>query len=151
MRMTWALIGLTLTLAIPAQAETVALPVPSVLIKAGELLTNGQLVDRRMVVNDVAARNYAIAREQVAGFVARRALAAGAPIPLSAIRRPWVFREGERVVVQFAVEGLRIRGAGVALAPGVVGEEAAVRNFDTGVTVRGLVSADGVVNVGEDR
>lgn len=151
MRLSASLIIVLLASTMPARSESVAIPVPAVAIKAGEKLGEAQLVERRMVVNEVAARTYVVGREQVTGLVARRPLLAGAPIPLSALRRPWVFKEGERVVVEFASQGLSIRGAAIALVPGGFGDEVAVRNPDTGVTIRGTVGADGVVSVEGER
>ena len=131
----------------PASAQSVAIPVPAAAIRPGETLADALLVDRKMIVNEAAARAYAVEREQVVGLVARRVLAAGAPIPLGALRRPWVFKEGERVAVQFQANGLTIRGSAVALSPGTIGEDVSVRNAETGVTIRGVVSSDGSVLV----
>lgn len=139
--------GLFLAAAFQAVAGGIAVPVPSVAVHAGDVMTSELLVERRLVVNEAAARSYVVAREQVVGKVARRALMAGAAIPLNALREPWLFKDGERVVIQFASGGLNIRGAGVALQPGVLGELISVRNIDTGVTVRGVVQADGSVQV----
>lgn len=131
----------------PAAADGMAIPVPNFAVRAGEVMTGDGLVERKMVVGESAARTYVVTREQAVGKVARRALAAGAAIPLNALREPWLFKDGERIAIHFASGGLNIRGAGVALQPGVLGELINVRNIDTGVMVRGTVQTDGSVQV----
>ena len=151
MRLSGWLIIVLLASTVSVQADSLAIPVPAVAIKSGESLGDAQLVDRRMLVNEIAARTYVIDREQVTGLVARRPLQAFAPIPLSALRRPWSFKEGERVVVQFAAQGLSIRGSAIALVPGGIGDEVTLRNPDTGITIRGVVALDGAVSVEGNR
>lgn len=140
-----ALGWLLLVTPLAANAEGVTIPVPSLTVRAGEMMTGDHLTERKMIVNEAAARSYVVARTQAVGKVARRALVAGAAIPLNALREPWLFKDGERITIQFASGGLIIRGAGLALQPGVLGEAANVRNIDTGVTVRGVVQSDGSV------
>jgi flagellar basal body P-ring formation protein FlgA len=140
-----------LSMATTAWAESVGIPVPNIAIRPGDALDDALLVDRKMTVSEGAARNYVLRRDQVVGWVARRALVPGAPIALSALRRPWQFKEGERVAVQFSAGGLSMRTVAIAMGPGIVGEEVSVRNVDTGLTVRGLVRGDGIVWVGDSR
>lgn len=140
-------IGTLAATSMPAVANGILVPVPSVTVRAGDVIVNSAIDYRKLIVNEAAARSYVLAREQVVGKVARRSLPAGAAIPLNAIREPWLFKDGERVAIQFASGGLNIRGAGVALQPGVVGELINVRNIDTGVNVRGIVQPDGSVQV----
>jgi flagellar basal body P-ring formation protein FlgA len=139
--------GLMLASCLTAAADGIAIPVPNLMIRAGDTMTGDLLTERKMVVSETAARSYVVSREQAVGKVARRALAAGAAIPLNALREPWLFKDGERVAIQFVLGGLNIRGAGLALQPGVLGDVIGVRNIDTGVTVRGTVQADGSVQV----
>ena len=139
--------GLMLASSLAAVADAISIPVPSLTIRAGDTMTRDLLTERKMVVSETAARSYVMAREQAVGKVARRSLAAGAAIPLNALREPWLFKDGERIAIQFATGGLNIRGAGLALQPGVLGEVISVRNIDTNVTVRGTVQSDGSVQV----
>ena len=145
-----ALTGLVLSSqnAFAGGASTASFPVPAVVIHAGDVLSDDMLVDRRLVANRIALRTHYTSRNQIVGKVARRPLAAGAAIPMNALREPYAFQEGERVVVEYASGGLSIRGIGTALQPGVVGSSVRVRNLDTGIIVNGVVQDDGRIEVG---
>lgn len=123
-------------------------PVPSVALRTGDVLSDDIITERRLIANAIARRTHFIEREQVIGKVARRPLAAGAAIPVNALREPYAFKQGERVVVEYATGGLRIRGVAIALEPGIVGSAARARNLDTGVIVSGVVGSDGRIEVG---
>ncbi len=150
-----SVIGLALALALApdsAQAQangiTVTIPVPKVTIFPGDVLSGEVLGDLKVVLGEKATGMYITSRAAVIDKVARRTLRAGAAIPVNALRDPYAFKDGQRVEIVFGAAGLSIRGAGVAIEPGIVGSSAAVRNLDTGVVVRGLVQADGSVLLG---
>jgi flagella basal body P-ring formation protein FlgA len=124
------------------------MPVPSVTILQGDVLAEELVAEERFVVNDKVLRNYFTSREAVVGKVARRVLPKGHAIPINALRDPFLFKEGERVVLVFVTGGLSIEASGVALQPGVLGSLVNVRNADTGVVIRGLVQSNGSVQVG---
>jgi len=128
--------------------SVVSFPVPTVTIRAGEVLDDEMLMERRLVANQIALRTHYTSRDQVIGKVARRPLAAGAAIPMNALRDAYAFKEGERVVVEYTSGGLRIRGMAIALQPGVIGGSVRARNLDTGVVLNGVVQSDGRVEVG---
>lgn len=134
--------------AMAASPNATAIPVPTVTILQGDVVSDDLLVDQSVVASEKVLRNYFTSREAVAGKVARRVLPRGHAIPLNALRDPFVFKEGDRVVLVFATGGLSIEAGGVALQPGVLGSLVSVRNADTGVVVRGLVQANGSVQVG---
>jgi flagella basal body P-ring formation protein FlgA len=123
-------------------------PVPAVTISAGDMLSDELIVERKLAANAAALRMYHTSRAGIAGKVARRTIPAGSAIPVNALRDAYVFREGERVTLELAIGGLSIRGTGVALQPGIVGQTIRVRNIDTGVIVSGVVRSDGSVEVG---
>jgi len=123
-------------------------PVPTVTIQTGDVLNEDLVVERRLIANDIALRTYYTSRDEVIGKVARRPLAAGAAIPVNALREPYTFKEGERVVVEFISGGLRIRGMALALQPGIVGSMVRARNVDTGIIVNGVVRPDGRIEIG---
>ncbi len=124
------------------------MPVPSVTILQGDVLSEELVAEERFVANDKVLRNYFTSREAVVGKVARRVLPKGHAIPINALRDPFLFKEGERVVLVFVTGGLSIEASGVALQPGVLGSLVNVRNTDTGVVIRGLVQSNGSVQVG---
>ena len=131
-----------------SQTETLRFPVPSIPLSPGDVITNDVLVDRALVANAVAQKAYVIDRDAIIGKIARRALAAGAAIPLSAVREPFVFQEGQRVIIDYTDGSLSIQGAGIALQPGAVGQTVRIRNIETGVIVTGVVLPSGGVSVG---
>jgi len=150
---TWRLLVLAAIALAPQAVEAgsesaVSFPVPSVTIQTGDVLNDDIVMERRLIANEVAIRTHFTSRSQVVGKVARRPLAAGAAIPVNALREPYAFKEGERIVVEYASGGLSIRGLAIALQPGIVGAAVRARNVDTGVVVNGVVHADGHIEVG---
>jgi flagella basal body P-ring formation protein FlgA len=132
-----------------AESESAAsFPVPTVTIRAGDVLNEVLIVERRLIANGIALRTHYTSRDEVIGKVARRPLAAGAAIPVNALREPYAFKEGQRVVVEFVSGGLKIRGMALALQPGIVGSMVRASNLDTGVGVNGVVQADGRIEIG---
>lgn len=131
-----------------AETATIAFPVPSVTILVGDTVTDDLLIERRLVANAVAMRTHHTSRNTVVGKVARRVLPAGTAIPLNGLREAHAFREGERVTIEFSRGVLSICGSGVALQAGIVGQDARVRNVDTGVVLSGLVKGDGSIEIG---
>ena len=125
-----------------------SMPVPTVTIMQGDVLAEELVGEERFVVNDKVLRNYFTSRDAVLGKVARRVLPKGHAIPINALRDPFLFKEGERVILVFTTGGLSIEASGVALQPGTLGSQVNVRNVDTGVVIRGLVQSNGSVQVG---
>lgn len=147
-----AAVGLAVVFAFSADAQSngMALPVPTVTILQGDIVSEEFIGEQRFLVNARQVQGFHTTREAVVGKVARRVLQAGHAIPINALRDPWVFKEGERVSILFASGGLSIEATGIALEPGVVGKLIGVRNADTGLIVRGVVNASGRVHVGGD-
>lgn len=134
--------------AVATNPNATSMPVPTVTILQGDVLAEELVAEERFVANDKVLRNYFTSREAVVGKVARRVLPKGHAIPINALRDPFLFKEGERVVLVFKTGGLSIEASGVALQPGVLGSLVSVRNSDTGVVIRGLVQSNGRVQVG---
>lgn len=130
------------------ERAAVRFPVPAIPVTAGDTIADDMLTERELIANDAAVRTHHTQRAAIVGKVARRSLPAGMAIPLNALREIHLFKEGERVVMEFQSGGLSIRGTGIALQPGVAGQPARIRNLDTGVIVTGTVRADGSVEVG---
>ncbi len=82
-------------------------------------------------------------KESVVGKMARRTLLAGQPIPQNALRDPFVIRQGKTVSLIFQSGNISITGIAVALESGSAGEIIGARNPDSGMTVHGVVQADG--------
>jgi flagellar basal body P-ring formation protein FlgA len=134
--------------AVATNPNATSMPVPAVTILQGDVLAEELVSEERFLADEKALRNYFTSRDAVVGKVARRVLPKGHAIPINALRDPFLFKEGERVVLVFKAGGLNIEASGVALQPGVLGSLVSVRNTDTGVVIRGLVQANGRVQVG---
>jgi flagella basal body P-ring formation protein FlgA len=145
-----ASLAVVLALSAGAHATGMALPVPTVTILQGDVLADELIGEERFVVNARQVQGFFTSRDSVVGKVARRVLPAGHAIPINAVREPWVFKEGDRVPIVFALGGLSIEATGIALEPGITGKLISVRNSDTGLIVRGVVAVSGRVEVGKD-
>ena len=127
---------------------TVSIVVPATAIYPGGVIAEDMLITRRIRVRRPIDGLYATRFENAVGLVAKRTLRANRAIPLSVLRRPYLFKEGQRVELHFSREGLSIVATGIALEPGGVGRIVSVRNVDSGLVVRGKVAGDGRVLVG---
>jgi flagella basal body P-ring formation protein FlgA len=131
-----------------AQAADPQIPVPSVTIYPGQVIEQGMLVDRApRSQNDMRPGTFS-SREAVVGKVARQTLLPGNPIVTGSVREPHIVTQGESALVMFRSGSLTITVTGVALQSGGTGDTVAVRNTDSGHTIRGTIGADGVVHVG---
>lgn len=130
-----------------AYGANVELPVPKITIYPGDVITAEALgtqtfgagVERMPVIRSSG---------DVVGKVARRTLITGKPIPVNSIRVVDAVQLGKQVQLIFEADGLTITGVGVALQNAAVGDLLSVRNTDSGLTIKGVVQADGSVRVG---
>jgi flagella basal body P-ring formation protein FlgA len=114
----------------------------------GGVISEDMLMTRRIRVRRPITGLYATRLDEAAGMVAKRTLRANRAIPVSMLRQPYLFKEGQRVELLFAHGALSIVASGVALEPGAAGRTVSVRNIDSGRVVRGEVANDGRVLVG---
>lgn len=131
----------------PLRAEELELPVPRATIYPGEVIGGDQLVDRAFIARTVARASVFDGRDGLLGKVARRTLLPGQPIPVNAIRDPYVVTQGKNAVVVFELGGLVITSNATALQNGGIGEVVSLRNNDSGTVIKGTVAADGTVRV----
>lgn len=133
-----------------AQAEqaSAVFVVPTITLRAGDLLTEDNIKERRMYGNEIALRTHLTSKDAAVGKVARRTLLAGAAIHNDAVQSSAAFKEGDRVVLEFVSGGLHITSLGVALHTGRPGRAARVRSLETGSILTGLVNDRGVVELG---
>jgi flagella basal body P-ring formation protein FlgA len=127
---------------------TVDIVVPATAIPPGGVISEDMLMTRRIRVRRPITGLYATRLDEAAGMVAKRTLRANRAIPVSMLRQPYLFKEGQRVELLFAHGALSIVASGVALEPGAAGRTVSVRNIDSGRVVRGEVANDGRVLVG---
>lgn len=149
MRWYWALwAGLSLLVAClasvaPASAGVIRLPVPSVTLYPGDLLSEEVLSSKRF--RSSAATRAPVARdaEQIIGKVARRTLLRGKPIALHALREPYLVKKGNPVRVIYSAGGLVITTYAMSLKSGSLGELIQARNVDSGKIITGIIGNDG--------
>ena len=82
-------------------ADALMFPVPSINIGAGDMITNEMLTEKRLIANAIAQRTHFTSRNALVGKVAKRPIAVGSAIPINAVRDAYVFKEGERIKLQF--------------------------------------------------
>lgn len=137
-----------LGLARVAPAQEMLLPVPAVTIYPNEEIGEEQLTDRAFIASTVTRGAVHEDRMQVVGKVAKRTLFKGQPVPVNALREPYVVISGKPATVVFQDGGLTITGSATALQSGAIGDVVSLRNPDSGLLVRGVVAKDGTVRVG---
>ncbi len=131
-----------------AQPGEILLPVPTMTLYPGDLITDAHIVERPFrtgVRMPLAAIENRLA---VVGKVARRTLLPGQPIPSNGIDDQKVVRRGVPTQVVFRENGLLITGIVEPMQAGAVNELVKARNPDSGLTVVGVVQADGTIRVG---
>jgi flagellar basal body P-ring formation protein FlgA len=151
--MRWVLMAAaSLSIGSTAYAETTAMifPVATITLKAGDTIREEHLADRRLIATETAIRGHVTSRAELVGKVARRLIPSGSAIAKSAVSAPYLFKDGDRVVLEYISGGLSIRVSGIALQPGFAGSSVRVRNPDSGTVVIGTVRGDGSVALGAD-
>ena len=124
------------------------LPVPQVTIYPGDPIEPELLVDRTFSAGLIGNMAVIDDRGRLAGKVAKRTLLPGYPIPVNSVEEPNVIAAGIPVRVVFQDGGLTITVLASAMQAGGVGDVISVRNLESGLTLHGVVQADGTVRVG---
>jgi flagella basal body P-ring formation protein FlgA len=146
-------IGVALALSVAAAAaqeagdDVATAPVPRIVIYPGDVIRDDMLMD--VPVNEVqgAVDSMARARAAVVGKMTRRTLLPGRAILPIALNNPRAVTNGAEVRLVYVDGGLTIVTSASALQDGAVGEMIKVRNVDSGLTVSGVIQADGSVRV----
>lgn len=131
-----------------AQGEAIMLPVPRVVIYAGETIQESALMEKSFSASDVARLNPVGRRSDLAGHVARRTLLTGQPINATAIKTANVIKQGQPAIAVFDSAGLSISATVVPLQSGGAGELLSFQNSESGAILRGVAQADGTIRVG---
>jgi len=131
----------------PASAEDLQLPVPKAIVYPGDALSEEMLAERAFIAHTVARPTVFEVREAIVGKVARRTLLPGQPIPISAVRDPYVVAQGKIALVVFEHGGLIISTQALALQNGGVGDVVSLRNLDSGTVIKGTIAPDGSVRL----
>ena len=122
--------------------------VPATIIYPGQEIDPGQVhvVD---VTNPDLIEGYARSVEEVQGMVTTRTLIPGRTIMLSALRKPYTVKRGDKALLIYDNGGLRITASGTPLADANTGDLIRARNTDSGVIISGTVMADGTILVAQ--
>jgi flagella basal body P-ring formation protein FlgA len=119
---------------------------PVRLIKVDEEIDADDVMTTRMALPELPSP-FATDPKDVIGKAASRPLPPQTPIRLTALRRPYVVRKGDRVLIEAKQGGLSIQTAGVTKANGELGQTITVSNTDSGKDLRAKVVGPGVVRV----
>jgi flagella basal body P-ring formation protein FlgA len=122
--------------------------VPATIIYPGQEIDAGQVktVD---VTNPNLTQGYARSVDQVQGMITNRTLLPGRTIMLSALRRPFTVKRGDKAMLIYDNGTLRITASGTPLADANTGDLIRARNTDSGVIISGTVMADGTILVAQ--
>jgi flagella basal body P-ring formation protein FlgA len=131
-----------------AQADAERLPVPSVTIYPGDVISQGLLTFGDFAVGTADRMAVVGSPDELIGKVARRTLLPGKLIARNSVSVPTVVQKGTIVAAVFRQGDLTITASVLALQSGALGEVIQVRNIDSGKTIVGAVRADGSVTVG---
>jgi len=124
------------------------LPVPVVTIHTGETIDDAMIEERRFPTAVRVRMAVIEARGPLIGKVARRTLAPGKPIPISAVAEPLLVTRGVPTRAVFRSGGIHITAIAMPIRSGSLGEYVQLRNLDSGQLIAGTVQADGTVLVG---
>ena len=132
----------------PALADGATAPIPKAVIYPGDIIRDGALVDAAIDGEDADPNAVILDRAAAVGKMALRTLLPGQLIPVTAVGTPRLVHNGAAVMLYFAEGGIEITATGSALQDGAFGDLIHVRNDDSGLTVSGVVQADGSVRIG---
>jgi flagellar basal body P-ring formation protein FlgA len=141
--MRWLLAAALLFAAHDAAAGTHALLVPVKTIYPGEAVTAVAMAEKLYTLDDALLSNWVTAAQQVRGKQARRTLAAGKPIALTALKTPDAVLRGRPARATYRAPGLEIATTLVPLDDAAAGEQVSARNPETGIVVEAEVLANG--------
>ena len=150
----WRAAGIAIALAVTLAcagatlASNLELPVPRTTIYPNETISAEHLTDRAFIAQSVARGSVFEDKQGIVGKVARRTLLPGQPVPVNAVREPYLVNQGKASLVVLHNGGLTITTQAIALQNGSVGDVITLRNPDSGVVIQGTVESDGTVRLG---
>lgn len=124
-------------------------PTPAMVIYPGDVIRESMLVDTDVRDLSRGTGNYIERRAELIGKAAKRTLLPGMAISPAWVESPRAVANGAQVRVIFREDGLTIVSSAAALQPGAIGDTIRLRSNDGGMTIVGVIQADGSVQVGE--
>lgn len=136
-------------MAIPVRAfaADIELPVPSAVIYPGQSVLDHGVGSAKFRIPAAKLGAYVVEEAMLADKLARRTLLPNRPILLSDLKSPDLVRAGVPTPIVYRAGGIVISGLGLPLASAGEGEAIRVRNADSGITISGVVAADGSIEV----
>ena len=136
-------------MAIPVRAfaADIELPVPSVVVYPGQAILDRGVATAKFRIPGAKLAAYVVEEDMLTDKLARRTLLPNQPILLSDLKSPDLVRAGVPTPIVYRSRGIVISGLGLPLASAGQGEAVRVRNADSGITISGVVAADGSIEV----
>jgi flagella basal body P-ring formation protein FlgA len=126
-----------------------SVPVPRIVIYSGSIIDDASLEQRDIALGREPERTWHMDRSSLVGRVARRTLLPGQAIPIVAVKLPDLVKAGKPVTLVFSAGPLTITGNATALQAGSAGDRISLQNPESGAVIRGVVTPDGSVRVGD--
>lgn len=122
--------------------DAVEIFVPRLVLYPGTVIAEAHIEKKTIRITSAFAAAIITARDPLTGLVARRTLVPGQPIAKDALRSPTVVQQGQPVTVHYKDGPISIVLSAVAMQSGGVGDTIAIRNSDTGRTLRATIRID---------
>lgn len=127
-------------------AATVDVVATARALKIDELIEAADLTTARTRVYDLK-HPYITDAAEVVGKSAARPLQPDTPLRPAFLKKPFMVKKGDRVMIEARRGGLSIQTSGITKASGHVGESIMVANVDSGRELRARIVAPGLVQV----
>ena len=131
----------------PSRAADLNLPVPTAVVYPGQSVLDKGVMPMRFTVPGDRLSAYVVEEGMLKDRLARRTLLPNQPILLSDLKSPNAVTVGVPTTLVYREDGLLITGLGTPLQSAGAGEAVRVRNVDSGVTISGVASEDGTIEV----
>lgn len=127
-----------------ARADAAVIPVLARGLASGEIIADGDL---DWVPAGAGDRGVAARADQVVGRQARKPLAPGMAIPLSALRTPVLVERGALIALTATLPGIALSTTAKALEQGGLGDTVRVMNASSNRVVQAVVTGPGTAAV----
>lgn len=127
-------------------AATIEAVAPRRFLKAEEVIEADDLGTAVVRVYDLK-HSYITDSEEVVGKSAARPLQPDTPLRQGFLKKPFMIKKGDRVMIEAKRGGLSIQTSGITKSSGQVGQSIMVANADSGRELRARVVAPGLVQV----
>ena len=138
---------LLLSIPVRAFAAEIDLPVPSAVIYPGQIILDRGMGTAKFSIPGAKLGSYVVEEAMLTDKIAKRTLLPNQPILLSDLKSPDLVRAGVPTPMVYREGGVFISSLGTPLASAAEGEKIRVRNIDSGLTISGVVAADGSIGV----